>query len=504
MKILVVTGRLAENTVRSAVKDFADVLVVDINIAAFITPSLLKRTLQYVYHPYYDLILIPGLISADFSKLEEEIGVKIRLGPKHAYDLSWVLKYAEETEFSKTIPACELLASKLQEEALSKIIEIESKSDYKFKIGDLKIGGGTMKVMAEIVDATKMDKVELIKKIKDFIEKGADIIDLGVSLDASISEVQRTVKLAKSVSSDAMFHSRYAPTLPISIDTLNPDLIKAAIEEGVDLVLSLDSNNLKKIGEYIANKEVPAVIIPDSLQNISSAHSSLVANLELAKSLGIEVIADPILDPIGHGFTGSINRYYEFRQKDKETPLFFGVGNVTELMDADSIGINAVLAGIASEINASILFTPEHSNKTIGSISELKTASQMMCLAKERKSAPKDLGIDLLRLKEKRRFDFTTNATFPEDTTDATLIYAKLSEKWTRDPAGSFKIGITESKKIIAIHKKAVIIGNNAKEVMDTIIREKLVSRLDHAGYLGRELNKAEFAIKFGRSYMQE
>ncbi|MFQ6118839.1 MAG: dihydropteroate synthase-like protein [Methanosarcinales archaeon] len=493
MKILVVTGRLAENTVRSAVKDFADVLVVDINIAAFITPSLLKRTLQYVYHPYYDLILIPGLISADFSKLEEEIGVKIRLGPKHAYDLSWVLKYVEETEFSKTIPACELLASKLQEEALSKIIEIESKSDYKFKIGDLKIGGGTMKVMAEIVDATKMDKVELIKKIKDFIEKGADIIDLGVSLDASISEVQRTVKIAKSVSSDA--------TLPISIDTLNPDLIKAAIEEGVDLVLSLDSNNLKKIGEYIANKEVPAVIIPDSLQNISSAHSSLFTNLELAKSLGIEVIADPILDPIGHGFTDSVIRYYEFRQHDKETPLFFGVGNITELMDADSIGVNAVLAGIASEINASILFTPEHSNKTIGSISELKTASQMMALAKERRSAPKDLGIDLLKLKEKRSREYSLHATLPEDTK---VIYAKLSEKWTRDPAGSFKIGITESKKIIAIHKKAVIIGNNAKEVMDTIIREKLVTRLDHAGYLGRELNKAEFAIKFGRSYMQE
>ncbi|MFQ6072139.1 MAG: dihydropteroate synthase-like protein, partial [Methanosarcinales archaeon] len=498
MKILVVTGRLAENTVRSAVKDFAEVLVVDINIAAFITPSLLKRTLQYVYHPYYDLILIPGLISADFSKLEEEIGVKIRLGPKHAYDLSWVLKYVEETEFSKTIPACELLASKLQEEALSKIIEIESKSDYKFKIGDLKIGGGTMKVMAEIVDATKMDKVELIKKIKDFIEKGADIIDLGVSLDASISEVQRTVKIAKSVSSDA--------TLPISIDTLNPDLIKAAIEEGVDLVLSLDSNNLKKIGEYIANKEVPAVIIPDSLHTPHTSNDSLFPNLEFAKSFGIEVIADPILDPIGHGFTDSVIRYYKFRQKDKETPLFFGVGNVTELMDADSIGVNAVLAGIASEINASILFTPEHSNKTIGSISELKTASQMMALAKERKSAPKDLGIDLLRLKEKRRFDFTTDAIAeaPENTTDATLIYAKLSEEWTRDPAGSFKIGITESKKIIAIHKKAVIIGNNAKEVMDTIIREKLVSRLDHAGYLGRELNKAEFAIKFGRSYMQE
>ncbi|MCX9025622.1 MAG: DUF4346 domain-containing protein, partial [Candidatus Methanoperedens sp.] len=43
-----------------------------------------------------------------------------------------------------------------------------------------------------------------------------------------------------------------------------------------------------------------------------------------------------------------------------------------------------------------------------------------------------------------------------------------------------------------------------AKDVLETIVRLGLVSRLDHAGYLGRELMKAELALKFKRSYSQD
>ena len=88
-------------------------------------------------------------------------------------------------------------------------------------------------------------------------------------------------------------------------------------------------------------------------------------------------------------------------------------------------------------------------------------------------------------------------------------MHATQNEKWTVDPAGCFKIGITESKEIVAIHeirehRSTVIIGNTAREVLDIILREGLVTRLDHAGYIGRELMKAELALKFGRSYAQE
>ena len=57
---------------------------------------------------------------------------------------------------------------------------------------------------------------------------------------------------------------------------------------------------------------------------------------------------------------------------------------------------------------------------------------------------------------------------------------------------------------IVAEHEKASVVGKNAREVMDTLLELKLVSRLDHAAYLGRELEKAELALHFNRSYAQD
>jgi len=48
-----------------------------------------------------------------------------------------------------------------------------------------------------------------------------------------------------------------------------------------------------------------------------------------------------------------------------------------------------------------------------------------------------------------------------------------------------------------------IIHGRSAKAICDTIVREELVSRLDHAAYLGRELQKAEIALKNDLEYEQ-
>ncbi|MFP4608266.1 MAG: DUF4346 domain-containing protein [Candidatus Natronoplasma sp.] len=48
-----------------------------------------------------------------------------------------------------------------------------------------------------------------------------------------------------------------------------------------------------------------------------------------------------------------------------------------------------------------------------------------------------------------------------------------------------------------------IITGESAKEICDTIVRKGLVSRLDHAAYLGRELQKAELALKNDLEYEQ-
>lgn len=490
MNVLVTTGKLAEDTVRKAVNAKADIIVLDIDIAAFITPRRLLETLKkQCPQKHYDIIFVPGLVSGDFSRVAKELGSQIFLGPKHAYDLEYVLEFIGKTEFSTRIPACELLADFRKKLALEKVQEIESDTEPLMYIKDLKIGGGSrMKILAEIVDATSMENSILEKKILTFVHHGADMIDLGASLDASPDDVERIIRIARNVT-----------TLPISIDTLEPDLLIRAIETGVDMLLSLNNNNLDEVGPLAASADIAVVLIPDSCKEIDS----LVQNINKARTFGIQkIIADPVLEPIGHGIATSIVRYHKFHELLPTIPIFFGAGNVTELIDVDSHGVNATLCGIAADLGASILFTPEYSTKTKGSIKELKIASQMMMLAAHRQSSPKDLGIDLLILKEKRK---RPNSSMPSVFTEA-----RESKMWISDPAGSIKIGIIPDDLkdgeglIVAEHDNSTIIGSNARDVLDTLIDMKLVSSLEHVGYLGRELKKAEIALNLNRSYAQD
>ena len=64
-------------------------------------------------------------------------------------------------------------------------------------------------------------------------------------------------------------------------------------------------------------------------------------------------------------------------------------------------------------------------------------------------------------------------------------------------------IGIADGRDP-ARHDRATVAGSSAREVLNTLIDLGLVSRLDHAGYLGRELQKAELALLLDRSYSQD
>ena len=46
--------------------------------------------------------------------------------------------------------------------------------------------------------------------------------------------------------------------------------------------------------------------------------------------------------------------------------------------------------------------------------------------------------------------------------------------------------------------------GQSAKEVYEEIIIKDLVSRMEHAAYLGSELQKAEIAMITGKEYVQD
>ncbi len=311
MKVLAVTGRLAQDMVKDAARD-ADVLVLDVEVAGFITPEMLQRASP----SGYDLILIPG---------------EIRMGPKHAADLGFVLKHLSDFELSRTIPACVLLESTMRKNAAGQAAKLETEAAFDLTIKGVKIGGSSrMKVLAEIVDATRMSAEALAKRVHYYENEGADMIDLGLPLDARPLEVVAALKTART-----------ATNLPLSIDT----------------VLSLNGDNLALVGEDVLAAGVPAVVIS------GPGRISLQENVESALSQGIKVIADPVLDPPLQGLVPSLERYISFKEAYPDIPLFFGAGNVTELIDADTQGTNALLAAMGTEVGASILFTPEYSPK---------------------------------------------------------------------------------------------------------------------------------------------
>ena len=127
-----------------------------------------------------------------------------------------------------------------------------------------------MKVLAEIVDATRLRPAALTEKVRYYEEQGADMIDLGIPLDAKPQQVKAALQTA-----------RKATNLPLSLDTIKSDLILAGLEAGADLILSLNAANLPQVGKAVATAGTPAVIIP------GPGPISLEENLLAALQMGI-------------------------------------------------------------------------------------------------------------------------------------------------------------------------------------------------------------------------
>ena len=110
---------------------------------------------------------------------------------------------------------------------------------------------------------------------------------------------------------------------------------------------------------------------------------------------------------------------------------------------------------------------------------------------------PKDLGLDLLVIKEKRR-----RREPPLEYRDCVQA-GPVPEEIVYDPCGNFRIGI-EGGDIVAVIRDRAYRGTSWAEVFSTLLAAGEVSLLDHAAYLGKELYKAELAIRFGRSFEQD
>lgn len=518
--ILIITGHLAY----PLVKEMADkskketvVHIAETQVAAFLTPNQIIKEIHEHFEDRLDeidLILVPGLIRKDTFLIAEEFNIPCYKASTDAADLAMVLDLVDDLELSQSTPADKLIIEEKKKQALKFIEDFENdiekrdellKKENNILVRNLPVGDDfPMRVLSEIASAPILSKEDLIKKAEFFVASGSDMIDIGMIAGEDRSDqIPDLIDTLRPIVGDR----------PLSIDTLNPNEIRAAVEHGIDMVLSLDNGNYKDILPLLKEKNVPAVLLPTNFSEGFVPHTPEERIESMQKLVdvcdGLDVVCDLILDPVNSAsIVDSIISFNEFHKIDKK-PMFFGIGNVIELMDTDSVGANALLAGIAMEIGASILFTPEESGKTHGSVRELAIASKMMFLAKNRQSIPKDLGIDLLVFKDKKkRFDLKQEAE------DIPTIKQEEPMKFVRDKAGSFKIrvehAITVKDSYISVthfkRNQADISfeGKTAREIYEEIIKKGLVTRMEHAAYLGSELQKAEIAMLTGKEYVQD
>ncbi len=90
-------------------------------------------------------------------------------------------------------------------------------------------------------------------------------------------------------------------------------------------------------------------------------------------------------------------------------------------------------------------------------------------------------------------------------------IAGAVPEKMISDPAGYFVVFIDRVGSQLDVEHyqnngvlTAIIKGRSAAEVYMTAIERSLLTRLDHAAYLGRELARAEQALRSGEPYVQD
>jgi dihydropteroate synthase-like protein len=371
-------------------------------------------------------IMIPGLCRGDPSVLSERFGIPAEKGPS---DL-------------KALPRF-------------------------FGQADLRAGFGArdIRVFAEINNVPHLERDRIIELAERYRSAGADVIDLGLSLDRDwLAEGPQTI---------AQLRER---GFQLSIDTLNPDEIKMADAAGVDYVLSLNASNRELAGELRATP----VLIPDDPDDLDSLESTIAC----VRREGKPYLLDPIINPIGSGFAASLGRYLEVRRRHPEAEMFMGIGNLTELTEADTTGVTAMLIGFCQEVGIRNVLTTEVIHWARGAVQETVLAAKLMHFAVRRGIPPKHVDGQLLTVKDE---DFR-----PYSESELRELHAQVT-----DP--NFRI-FADANWIYVFNADLFVKGTDFNEIFDQLGVEEAT----HAFYLGKELMKATIARGLGKNYRQE
>lgn len=138
------------------------------------------------------------------------------------------------------------------------------------------------------------------------------------------------------------------------------------------------------------------VAIPDVPHDLVSLDRLIARLREEATPFRV----DPIIEPIGMGFTASLQRYLRVREKHPDVPMMMGIGNITELTEVDSAGVNMILAAVCEELGIQSVLTTQVANWCRSSVAEFDAARRLMHHAVAARTIPKNLGSAVVMLRD--------------------------------------------------------------------------------------------------------
>ncbi len=242
-------------------------------------------------------------------------------------------------------------------------------------------GGFDIEILAEINHAPQLTRDALLAMARRFADEGADRIDLGCDPGGPWAGVEPAVACALRAEGHR-----------ISVDSFDPVEVAAAVAAGADLVLSVNGSNR----EHAVGWGVEVVAMPDRPGTLEGLDET-VAFLERQ---GVPFRIDPILEPIGFGFAASLGRYLEVRRRYPSAAIMMGIGNLTELTDADSAAVNTMLAGFCQELAIGSVLTTAVINWARTSVRELDLARRLVYHAVTRRMLPKHVEPRLVPLRD--------------------------------------------------------------------------------------------------------
>ncbi|MCG8324051.1 MAG: dihydropteroate synthase [Thiotrichales bacterium] len=323
-----------------------------------------------------------------------------------------------------------------------------------------------VRIFAEIVEAPEIDVAAIVERAGQYRRDGADVIDLGCLPDTPFPHLEDAVQALKQEG------------YTVSVDSLEDEELLRGGKAGADYLLSL-----KESTAWIADEtgSVP-VLIPEQHTDMDS----LYRVIEYFAGRDRPFIADAILDPIHFGFTESLFRYRQLRQQCPDIDIMMGIGNLTELTEADTTGINALLFGVVSELHITSVLATQVSPHARSAVREADKARRIMYAARKDDSLPKGIDGSLLTVHARNPFRYSVDE-IQELANDV------------RDP--NYRVQVSE-QGIHVFNRDGMITGTDPYELFPGL--KELEDDPPHAFYMGMELARAQIAWQLGKQYGQD